>query len=563
MVRSMYSGVAGMKAHQIRMDVIGNNISNVNTYGFKSSRATFRDVYYQSLRGAAAGTGTRGGLNPSQVGYGATIGSVDVMQTQSTMTTTGNPLDVAITGEGFLQVQDADGNVFYTKAGMLDVDSYGNLIDSNGNFVLGVSGSPVGQAPGSNRIQFSIPSVEPKAANISETINGIKYSLKASKETNEGNISFNFLAANDMAYEQKAEAVITSSGINIRLNAKEKFANLEELNQAINDAIKTANGGLEHPAGTFTLEMDPETKFKDLTGAEITGKNFGIKPGVVPMPAALAKYFSIASVGDKFTGAGVTQFTVANTAEKKEADPSTGASAQDGKYQFTVTINSVDYTAELTSEQMKSPSSVILKTTPEIAGNTITLNVPSENSLLQGLALDADKDGVPDKDGGLYTFNGKAPYTTTDLSTPSKPSNDLGLSSKPFKLENGTKGGVQSVKDLSGIAIGADGVIIGSHPVHGRLELGRIDLATFENAKGLAQSGNTYFSATPNSGNASMTQPGLGGSGGLATSALEMSNVDLSQEFADMITTQRGFQANSRLITVSDTMLEELINLKR
>ena len=101
MVRSMYSGVSGMKAHQTRMDVIGNNIANVNTYGYKSSRATFRDTFYQNVRNASAGSDTRGGVNPSSVGYGSTISSIDVMMGTSTMTSTGNPLDVAISGEGF------------------------------------------------------------------------------------------------------------------------------------------------------------------------------------------------------------------------------------------------------------------------------------------------------------------------------------------------------------------------------------------------------------------------------------------------------------------------------
>lgn len=101
MVRSMYSGVAGMKAHQTKMDTIGNNISNVNTVGFKSGRVSFRDVYYQTMRTASRGTGTKGGTNPTQIGYGAVLGSVSVDKGTSTMQNTGNSLDVGISGEGF------------------------------------------------------------------------------------------------------------------------------------------------------------------------------------------------------------------------------------------------------------------------------------------------------------------------------------------------------------------------------------------------------------------------------------------------------------------------------
>ncbi len=164
MVRSMYSGVAGMKANQNRMDVIGNNIANSNTYGFKSGRATFRDVYYQQFRGASAGTQTRGGINPSSIGYGAQLSSIDLMMDSSSMTSTGFALDCAITGEGFFQVMDPDGNIYYTKAGMLDINpATGALVDSNGNFVLGTSatdGKLDSTQPGQNKIIIEVDSVQ-------------------------------------------------------------------------------------------------------------------------------------------------------------------------------------------------------------------------------------------------------------------------------------------------------------------------------------------------------------------------------------------------------------------
>lgn len=128
MNRAMFSGVAGLKTHQYRLDVIGNNIANVNTYGYKYQRAVFSDVFYQTLSGASAGTANRGGTNPTTVGYGSTLGSIQTMMTQSSMQNTGRGLDVAITGEGYLQVMDADGNIFYTKAGLLDYDANGYLL---------------------------------------------------------------------------------------------------------------------------------------------------------------------------------------------------------------------------------------------------------------------------------------------------------------------------------------------------------------------------------------------------------------------------------------------------
>ena len=141
MIRSLYSGVAGLKTQQTKMDVIGNNIANVGTYGFKSDRATFKDVYYQTTQTATASTGNTGGTNAKQIGYGNLVGSIDTNTKTSAMSSTGQGLDIAIAGEGFLQVMGADGNIMYTKAGMLDIDAEGNLVDVNGNFVLGVNGS--------------------------------------------------------------------------------------------------------------------------------------------------------------------------------------------------------------------------------------------------------------------------------------------------------------------------------------------------------------------------------------------------------------------------------------
>ena len=119
MLRSLYSAVSGMQAHQTKLDVIGNNIANVNTYGFKSSRARFQDVFYQTLQSAAGGDNNKGGTNASQVGYGSQLGGIDLDMSRSALQSTGRPMDVAITGEGFFQVMDADGNIFYTRAGWI------------------------------------------------------------------------------------------------------------------------------------------------------------------------------------------------------------------------------------------------------------------------------------------------------------------------------------------------------------------------------------------------------------------------------------------------------------
>ncbi|MDR2356122.1 MAG: flagellar hook-basal body complex protein, partial [Clostridiales Family XIII bacterium] len=137
MIGSMYSAVSGLQSHQTKMDVVGNNIANVNTYGYKANRATFADVFYSTRRAASQPNANQGGTNPSQLGYGAKVSTIDVLHTRGGAATTGRTLDVYITGDGFIAVKTADGQVRYTRAGVLSLDSAGNLVDRNGNMVLG------------------------------------------------------------------------------------------------------------------------------------------------------------------------------------------------------------------------------------------------------------------------------------------------------------------------------------------------------------------------------------------------------------------------------------------
>lgn len=562
MLRSMYSGVSGMKAHQARMDVIGNNIANVNTYGFKASRMSFRDVYYQTISGASGGSLTRGGVNPSQIGYGVQIGNIDVLQTRSTFQMTDNGMDLAIAGEGFFQVQDSQGNIFYTRVGMLNIDAAGNLVDSNGNFVLGVSENPLGKAAASNKIQINVPSVSAASAKAVEKINNIEYTITASNSTADGNVTFNFVSDTGLPGGQKAKAEITNAGITIRLNATERFSDMSALSAAINEAITEANGGKAHPAGSFTISANPSDIFpvKDdtavppilggLTGAEIVSKDFSIVTGKlegIPEKGIFGG-MNFKSASSNFSAAGEITF---EDAIYCAADPDATPPVLEGWQIKASTADGKEYIGYVTVD-MKTANSVLLK--DSTTGEYIEMTHPGIDK------MNAESGVTPVVAG---TTIGLPATMGTVTAVPSKPSDALGLSSKSIMLTGGTVGGSQTVADLTSIAIGADGAIEAFHHIHGRLQLGRLDLVTFENPQGLEQVGNTYFAATANSGEANACAPGSSGAGSLASGSLEMSNVDLSKEFSDMITTQRGFQASSRLITVSDEMLEVLVNLKR
>lgn len=569
MMRALYSGVAGLKTHMQRMDVIGNNIANVNTYGFKSSRATFRDMYYQQVRGASAGTMTRGGVNPSEVGYGSQLSSIDLLMGSSSFTSTGNQLDIAITGEGFLQVQDPEGNIFYTKAGMLDIDTEGRLVDTNGYFVLGTSatsGQLNSTEPGKSIIAITVDPVEPQYGALETTLLGKALKITSSVQSELANVSFTFSASKERSdgtefYNGEKLEVIMESGnpnIAIRLNESEKFGSAAELSKAINDAIKATYGG-DYPGGEFTFELKDEQgndAIAGLTGYEIaTSKSNATlgsfsstlaQPtdpnGTAPTPPAaddLAAWQALGlqfpQFGDEFSGKGnVTLDYTANTAN--------------GTVEITAIVNDPDTNNDVTYTGTIDGQGLFKLTNGGSTTDFIGIRV-SNDAYETFIADPATL--TPNKISNYGSFK------------PATPSTTLGMGKQTWTLEGGTEGGPQSYENLTGISIGSDGTIIGSHPVHGRLVLGRIDLANFANPAGLAQSGNSYFSETANSGSPNCAIPGEDGTGGIRNSALEMSNVDLAQEFSDMIITQRGYQANSRIITVSDTMLEELVNLKR
>ena len=497
------------------------------------------------------------------------------------MTSTGFALDCAITGEGFFQVMDPDGNIYYTKAGMLDINpATGALVDSNGNFVLGTSatdGKLDSTQPGQNKIIIEVDSVQASTAKVSQEIGGRTITIESTEQTKDANISFTFTEGTDMPDGQKVQIVrdSTSSLYNVKLNANETFESMAELTQLINQAI-TEHDGKAHPGGNFnfTIEPDPFETLGPLTGTELVktptvdyeGGGLGEfkDPTGATQPGSWPPGFKYDSVGLRFSGAGAVGMEVQHV----DADPTATPPQEEGFKVIITTAGDATATPPVAagtyegfiskkrSDASQSGGTVLLKNTAAGAdpNDTITIAYPTTKQI-----ANYDDDGnfvdlIPELQGG--------PIANLSTASPNQLTKKCGWGKSTLTLTGGTEFHTQDVSNLTGISIGADGVISGTSDA-GLQVLGRIDLATFANAKGLEQCGNSYFAETANSGEVKLAIAGESGTGAIKNSALEMSNVDLAQEFADMIVTQRGFQASSRMITVSDTMLEELTNLKR
>lgn len=426
MMRSMYSGVSGLRIHQTKMDVIGNNIANVNTVGFKASRTTFSEVFSQTIQGASGPSENSGGRNPMQIGLGGNIASIDIDMMEGAAQRTDNPLDLKIEGEGFFILSDVTGNKF-SRAGAFRIDEAGNLVSPEGLNVMGWYPNP-------NTGLIEKSKVMP----------------------------LQILNADNMYIEPTLTEAITLSG-NINRNDP---------------------------------QLDP-TK------------------GV---PFSTNIYDSL---GYKYS----VNFMVTNTANA-------------GEFEFKL-VNVTDESGN-----------------PITVGGTDTFTITFDTEgkctsapfLIEGLSTDFSEfapSGITVDPTGLTMFSGN---TTV-----------MGKAGDKNGLKAGNKAGT-----ISGYEVSGDGKILGRYTNGETKLLGQIVIAQFANPAGLQKIGGNLFVTTGNSGDFDGIGDDITSIGGSFNSGvLEMSNVDLSREFTEMITTQRGFQANSRIITSSDEMLQELVNLKR
>ncbi len=460
-MRSMYSGVSGLRVHQTKMDVISNNIANINTVGFKRATASFKESFNQTLSSASSANQDRGGINPQQIGMGANVGTIVNVMGQGAAQRTDYGSDLMIDGDGFFIVKDASGFSF-TRAGVFEVDAKGNLVDPNGLNVCGWKAVKDPDKPGRQKI-------------IKDTVTPINI----------------YDGDNLYAPAQQTTSIEFTGNFNQTTNPTQKntisFYDSQGNKYTINvQFVKSQNAANEWDVSI--PNADPQPPGGNMVEVTVNGSEKMYLPN------------------------GNLNITPARTIKFK-ADGTLDFAGVAGS--TSINIQNIDL------KQLKKV---------DANGALVDANLGGELNNPDTLKVDFSK---------VTQFNSKANVTS--------------------EAKDGNTAG-----SMTGYSIDANGIIRGTYSNGQTKLLAQIPLANFKNPAGLEKAGSNLYKETGNSSEfdgIGVEASTLGSK--LQGGALEMSNVDLSYEFSEMITTQRGFQANSRIITTSDEMIQELVSMKR
>ena len=550
MMRSMYSAVSGLKTHQTRMDVIGNNIANVNTVAFKSSSVTFSDILYQTTSnasGANATTGT-GGVNAKQIGLGTTAAATKVSITSAGASeTTGNPFDIRLTDKNstnFFIVNNGSENVF-TRSGSFYVDGSGNLcMSSTGYTVMGwqvdeTTGEIRKDTVSALRIMQEKNLTSAPEATTQATIAGVLDENDTDVKNDAGRVmNLNFY--DNLGYQYTAKFAIKSTGTDGKYTV-ELTSVLDSNNQNIiknltKQQISQIFGKYQADAtlGQYGLSKDYTYNKADQTYQDAAGKKFKPSANDKTVFEEVVNPANTVSITEIFSG--ITT-TIANNIKNKTNNYKVDFDAQTGHATLTGEQTSYDLEFDTSSGKFKS----IGGENPSVMLNmgALSSGLINNNGNFQNITVDFSQ-CLNYENGGKSTIGADAGAT------------------------DGKTGKGRKLGAMTGISIDTSGRIYGTYDNGNTELLGQIAVAQFSNASGLEKVGESCYRTTLNSGEFDGIGVEISADGSsMTTGELEMSNVDLSSEFTSMITTQRGFQANSRVITTSDTLLEELVNLKR
>ncbi|MGI6783805.1 MAG: flagellar hook protein FlgE [Aminivibrio sp.] len=634
MLRSLMSGVSGVKAHQTLLDVTGNNIANVNTVGFKKDAVTFQDLLYQTPRGASAPSEVRGGINPMQVGLGVKVAAIETIHSQGQLEFTGNRTDMAIEGDGYYVVGEGT-NQLYTRAGNFLLDANGNMVQSGtGYMVKGFKMSPDPQDPtsytmGSSLVDINIPVGQKIPANAT-TLAGFRCNLDSRVqsylpmgiEANDSSLTI------DDGTNQYVLSVIAGGNTPGTFLSFSTPPGTPPANQA---NINLVYNGIDTNSGLPRFVMTPTPLGGQLAGLtpvydSSTGTLTLENAGVIVSRIELSGFMNFNMITDSTTGTPVhylVEFDDAaatgnrilkiwdNNTPPNNPHTLTIPMNNDGTFQLPNAMQIGTAPFPLTAKATDNGLGIkILNGTATVAtinqkiasvhntkmdvydslGNAHTLEVSWEkidNNQWRWRAWLPNEPGITlTNNTGVTDFDSDGKITTGSSGVIGLNFASLGAEDATITLDftgeafgkdvmegitqygTGftTKGYYQdgyTMGVLQDFAAGKDGTITGVYSNGVNIPLYRMALALFSNPAGLTNTGNTAFAVSNNSGLPQIVAAGEGGAGTIAGGTLEMANVDLSEEFVKLIIAQRGFQANARVVTTSDHVLEEVINIKR
>jgi len=577
MLQAMFAGVSGMQTHQIKMGVIGNNIANVNTNGFKAGRATFQDQLSQTLRAASRPNSAVGGQNPVQVGLGVTLGAIDTLQTQGNLQTTGKITDLAIQGGGFFVVSDGR-MIQYSRDGSFDIDSTGSLVStSTGQRLLGYQADEFGN------IDTSIPITAGGSLKI--PIGQLTEAKQTGNITFSGNLDAGSAVQTTRAdFTGNLDSAATSGSVTNTVTVYDSLGNPHTVQTIFANPVDNPTGTGVPTGATrawdVTIKVDNITVYDSAAGKSriyqvggawqfadtTTGALLG---STIQMDGAAGS-----NHGPQIPGAnGAPAFSVdlnygALTSNAAASAISGSADGQTGSAPFwgasIQVYDSLGIAHLISFKYTRVPIEAGAPTGATSRWEWTAI----ENGSVVGSSSDAGNTPIYFGNTGQLIAGARQSVTIT-------PTNGA---VSPFTIEVDNLKLTQRAADFSAVAesqngypagalnsfsISPDGVITGIYSSGLTRVLGQIAMASFANPSGLEKVGNNTFRQTSNSGNVQIGVPNQAGRGKLSPGFLEMSNVDLSTEFTNLIITERGFQANTRIISVVDSLLQDVINLKR
>ena len=585
MLQALYSGVSGLQAHQSRMNVIGNNIANVNTVGYKGSRANFQDQLSQLIRAASQSTeGGLGGTNPAQIGLGTQLGAIDAIMTQGNLQTSGKQTDLAIQGNGFLMVSNGT-FISYTRDGSFDLDSAGYLVNTaTGQRLVGYVADLTGNIDyGAAVTPTSFLKVPVGVLTDARQTQNVVFQGNLGTDLHAFSTRVDF-TGNLNSLATTAPAPVTTTvydEFGKPWNVRVSFSNptntpdagsveeaagatrvwdVEVVYQSDTDPSTTLNAKLAYVAGGWTF-VGGTPASPQLLGATLaldggSGSNHGPKVGGDQSVSGNGKLFNLNLNFGQIGNAAAASSVVGQ---------------KDGSAEVPWWT-----TSSRVYDSLGVAHDIVFKFRRATLGDDAPAGAQGqwEWQAIEGGAVLYDSNGTPEQDAAYFDSIGRLVGQTNFTVT--IPTQNGSVSPMVIDLDihqitqlaaaSDVRAAMQDgypVGTLQSFNIDPAGVIVGIFSSGQSRNLGQIALATFTNPAGLERMGTSLMRETGNSGVPQVGVPNQGGKGKISSGYLEMSNVDLSNEFTNMIVTQRGFQANTRIVTSVDELLQEVLNMKR